>query len=247
METFNLYMRGEVVAQKHWLESWKYEKRVHSYVHKGVRKYRQHRCPLCPFHVFRMHPCNFRKNYNRHLEHEHAITNNVTHRSVELSCTRSVTVWRAAREIFDGDSMCGQYNGHYLRRASELFRKTVRIPTGQRMRTSMDRKVHDHRMILVLGDNGQIYCRAAVVATGSGYRRLSDCTDAELESVTSGGKLRSHYYTKGFAELFIKAMLLHTGSIPETRRELVRTFATKGNPLANMLPVEGGGADNHKF
>ena len=244
MSTFNSFLRGEVSEQRQWLESWRFDKQKHSYLHNGVRKYKHHRCPLCPFHSFAMHPCNFRKNYNSHLDYQHAPSNGVTCRNVELSCTRSQTVWRCAREIFDNESMSGHYAGYYLRRACEYFRESVRLPAGQRTHTSMDRK-DNHSMVLVLGDHGPAYHMKSTVATSSAYRQLY--SDDSVRTDPNAPPTKTHYYTKGFAELFTKAMLMHSGSVHEARRELVRTFNVSGNPLANMMPQSDGDAATHKF
>lgn len=123
---------------------------------------------------------------------------------------------RVAMSIFSKDKNVGRALGGYLHRSASLLRGSV-IPPISSKHVSIDKELR-----LLLTEHGPMFVQKGTLVRDHRARRVGNM-----------------HFTRGFAELFLRTLLLQSGRLQATMNSLQLEFQLAGNELGHIMPEHG--------
>ena len=169
-------------------------------------------CPLCPFRSLSARHRSATQCVLHHIRMYHCPREGAGLR-LRLYAPGGTKHVKILKALWDSDAAGGRLGANLLSRCAALLREHV---DGE---TLSHANSFDRGIVFVLTVDGPRFMLKAVADAAGEIRRCGYT-----------------YYTRGFAEAFLREMVLAHGRVKPTRARLLHAFITSGNELSFMLP-----------
>ena len=125
--------------------------------------------------------------------------------------------WKLIKYLYDQATVTGRTDINYLKESAEILRTHMGMSCSRRF--SVRHLQHSRAIRLVYNDTGPEFRNIRLNSNP-----IQKCANTIF------------FYTKSFAELYVKYLIQAQGALTQVRHLLVSHFLANGNPFANFIP-----------